>query len=304
MQAPGKAFKSNSSDNPASAAWHPNLERQDISDTALREAVVSDGGSLKATSGNTDGAAAASGSDLTCSIPENAEGFRGKGTVMRCAAVGAVERAVELLRKGGVVAIPTDTLYGLAGQCTAEASIDRIYEIKGRDRNLPLALCIAEASDVPAYAQCEHLPSGLLDALFPGPVTVVLKHRQGSIVARNLNPGRQTVALRVPDSGFIRAVCREAGVGLVLTSANVSGEPSTLAAEQFSGLWPCLDVVFDGGRIVGDPLGSTIVDLSCAEGYTVLRDGSALRATEAILARYGVSRLPVQGGAALVGSSK
>jgi tRNA threonylcarbamoyl adenosine modification protein (Sua5/YciO/YrdC/YwlC family) len=253
--------------------------------------------------GDGDVLAAPQLADSSAGTPEIAESFRGKGMLVPSTAAGAVGMAADILREGGVVALPTDTLYGLAGLCTKEAPIERIYEIKGRDRKIPLALCIAEASDVPAYGQCEHLPAGLLDALLPGPVSVVLQQRKGSIVARNLNPGRATVALRVPDSRFIQAVCRQAGVGLVLTSANASGEASTVAVQQFSGLWPHLDAVFDGGRIDGDPLGSTIVDLSSADGYVVLRDGSALLGTEGILAYHGLRRLPIQCGPALAATS-
>ena len=199
-------------------------------------------------------------------------------------------RAAALLADGGVIAVPTDTLYGLAARCGDAAAIDAIYAIKDRARSTPLALSVAAVADVPAFGRADHLPDGLLAALLPGPVTVVLALRGGAPVAANLNPGMDTVAVRVPDAGFVREVGTASGPALVLTSANRSGEPSTVEIGQFSGLWGSISGVFDGGAIAGDARGSTIVDLSRpGGGYRVLREGSALDATAATLRQFGLA---------------
>ena len=196
--------------------------------------------------------------------------------------------AAQQLLDGRVVVLPTDTLYGLAALCSHEAAIDRVYEVKGRQRKVPLAVCVPAVGDLPAFVQCGHLPAGLLSALLPGPVTVVLRRRGCAPLAQNLNVGMDTLAIRVPGSGFVGGVCQHAGMALALTSANRSGEPSTVAVDEFEELWPEVAAVYDGGRIAGDARGSTIVDLSEKGVYKVLREGSALEGTARTLHWHGL----------------
>jgi tRNA threonylcarbamoyl adenosine modification protein (Sua5/YciO/YrdC/YwlC family) len=217
---------------------------------------------------------------------EHAEG----ASNVHAAVEGSVALAVQLLRSGRIVALPTDTIYGFAGLCSNPESIDRIYQIKGRARRTPLALCLFDAKDVPAYGSSEHLPEGLISALLPGPVTVVLARRGGAPVAANLNPGVATVALRVPAHGFIQQVCQGVGLAIALTSANRSGDASSVEIGQFEALWGDVAAVFDGGVTSGGALGSTIVDLSGVGRYRILREGSAQSETEATLARFGMAQ--------------
>ena len=155
---------------------------------------------------------------------------------------------------------------------------------------MPLAVCVASVGHVELCGSCEKLPEGLLHALLPGPVTVVLTRRPDAPLSCCLNPGITGVAIRVPDQGFIQQVVGKVGAPVVLTSANRSGDPSTTVAEQFSGLWDRIDAVFDGGEILSDGRGSTIVDLQrSGEGvFRVLRDGSAMEATVSALQRFGL----------------
>jgi tRNA threonylcarbamoyl adenosine modification protein (Sua5/YciO/YrdC/YwlC family) len=155
---------------------------------------------------------------------------------------------------------------------------------------VPLAVCVASVDQIPLCGSCQNVPEGLLHALLPGPVTIVLPRHLDDPLSRFLNPGITGMAIRVPAHGFIQQVVQAVGSPIVLTSANKSGEPSTTAIEHFLSLWGLVDGVFDGGEILSDGKGSTIVDLQqCADGmYRTLRDGSALVATTNTLARFGL----------------
>ena len=144
-----------------------------------------------------------------------------------------VGKAAAAVRAGGVLALPTDTIYGVAAAAESSVGVRRLYALKGRDQAVPLALCVADAADVGRYGEAAHLPEGLLAALLPGPFTVILRQRADAAaapVAPEINAAMavKTVGLRVPDCAFIRAVCRAAGTALALTSANRSGAPSTV----------------------------------------------------------------------------
>jgi tRNA A37 threonylcarbamoyladenosine synthetase subunit TsaC/SUA5/YrdC len=186
---------------------------------------------------------------------------------------------------------------------SSAGAVNRIYEIKGRIQTRPLAICVADVSDISRFALVDHLPHGLLDSLLPGPVTVVLKRgadahflkvlstsflkaswllsiiciyfRSGenSILERSLNPGLDSIGVRVPDLDFIRSIARGARSALALTSANLSGRPSSVGINDFEDLWPHCSYVFDGGILPSGRAGSTIVDLIIPGVYKILRDG-------------------------------
>uniref|UniRef100_A0A0D9Z3J1 Threonylcarbamoyl-AMP synthase n=1 Tax=Oryza glumipatula TaxID=40148 RepID=A0A0D9Z3J1_9ORYZ len=198
-----------------------------------------------------------------------------------------VMKAIDSINRGQVIAVPTDTIYGFAcDACSAEA-VNRIYEIKGRVQTRPLAICVADVPDISRFAVVDHLPHGLLDSLLPGPVTVVLKRGNNSILERSLNPGLESIGVRVPDFDFIRAISCGAGSALALTSANLSGRPSSVNVKDFEDLWPHCSYVFDGGILPSGRAGSTIVDLITPGVYKILRDGSSRQETTAVLGKFG-----------------
>lgn len=194
--------------------------------------------------------------------------------------------AVEALKAGKVIAVPTDTLYGFACDACSMEAVNRIYEIKGRRHTSPVAICVGDVSDIARFAVTDHLPHGLLDSLLPGPVTVVLKRGDSSILERSLNPGFDSIGVRVPDCNFIRIIARGSGTALALTSANLSGQPSSLSIKDFENLWEHCAFVYDGGLIPSSRAGSTIVDLTTPHKYRILRPGSAKEETVAILEKH------------------
>ncbi|CAI0397779.1 unnamed protein product [Linum tenue] len=199
------------------------------------------------------------------------------------------EEAVEALRDGKVIALPTDTLYGFACDACSLEAVSRIYEIKGRKHTSPLAICVGDVSDIERFAVTDHLPSGLLDSLLPGPVTVILSRGALSVLEKSLNPGLDSIGVRVPDCNFIRVIARGLGRAIALTSANLSGQPSSVCINDFQNLWQQCAYVYDGGVLPSGRAGSTIVDLTRAGKYRILRPGSAKEETVAILKKHSLA---------------
>ncbi|HSH14472.1 MAG TPA: L-threonylcarbamoyladenylate synthase [Verrucomicrobiae bacterium] len=183
----------------------------------------------------------------------------------------AVKRAAELLRAGEVVALPTETVYGLAANAFDPAAVARIYEIKGRPAHNPIIVHVASwelarrcAAPWPVAAE------RLARAFWPGPLTIVLP--RAPAIPDVVTAGGATVGLRWPAHPFIQAVIRECGFPLAAPSANRSNEVSpTSAAHVLRSLGDRLPLIVDGGpSAVG--IESTVVDLSEA-GARVLRPG-------------------------------
>ena len=208
----------------------------------------------------------------------------------KCPQSAVLKKAVEQLRSDGVIALPTDTLYGLACLSQNTAALKRLYRIKARDEKKPVAICVAAVKDVAKWGRVT-VGEQLLSELLPGPVTLLFERSPELNV--ELNPGAHLVGIRIPDSWFIRQLVECCGGDpLALTSANVSGAQSTLAVNEFSDIWPHLAAVYDGGPIPEDSpfarLGSTVVDLSRPGSYRIVRPGCALKDTVATLCSYGL----------------
>ncbi|XP_077211778.1 uncharacterized protein LOC143847010 isoform X2 [Tasmannia lanceolata] len=212
------------------------------------------------------------------------------GGVVLPATEDHLEEAIGAIKEGKVIAVPTDTLYGFACDACSMEAVHRIYEIKGRKYTSPLAICVSDVSEITRFAVTDHLPQGLLDNLLPGPVTVVLRRGESSILEKSLNPGLDSIGVRVPDSNFIRIIARASGSALALTSANLSGKPSSISINDFENLWQHCAYVYDGGLLPSGRAGSTIVDLSIPEIYKILRPGSAMEETVAILERFHLEK--------------
>lgn len=174
---------------------------------------------------------------------------------------GCAETAAEIIRRGGLVAIPTETVYGLGANGLDEASVARIFDAKGRPQDNPLILHVAAPEEMKAI--CHDIPEAayaLARAYWPGPLTMVLPVRD--CVPRRTTAGLDTVAVRCPDCAITREIIRLSGVPIAAPSANLSGKPSTTTAEHVrhdhDGR---IDAIVDGGPCrVG--VESTIVDLT------------------------------------------
>lgn len=194
-----------------------------------------------------------------------------EGTIEEKAIGEAIREAGRVIREGGLVAFPTETVYGLGGDALSPDSSRRIYAAKGRPSDNPLIvhICRVEdmeklASDVPkqAYLLAEHF--------WPGPLTIILK--KSGLVPKETTGGLDTVAIRLPDHEVALAFIREAGGFVAAPSANVSGRPSpTVAKYVYEDMDGKIDMLLDGGQ-VGIGVESTIVDLT-EEIPVILRPG-------------------------------
>ena len=197
-----------------------------------------------------------------------------------------IARAVALLRLGELVAIPTETVYGLAGDAANDRAVAAIFAAKDRPRFNPLIVHLAELAQVTALARMTPLAEALAAAFWPGPMTLVLPLAPGARISPLGTCGLDTVALRLPAHPLARAVLEGFGGGLAAPSANPSGRISPVsAAHVMAGLGGRIAAVLDGGDCaVG--LESTILD---ATGDTPLLLRSGGLAVEKIEAELGVT---------------
>ena len=196
--------------------------------------------------------------------------------------------AVRILRGGGLVALPTDTVYGIAVDISVAGGIERLFEAKRRPPDRAIMLLLADAGQAHGLAEWPPAAAVLADAFWPGGLTLVLPQRHGVALPAALTGGRQTIGLRVPDHPSPRALA--AGVGpLPVTSANVSGLPEAgTAAEILAQIGDAIDLILDGGPSRGGPA-STVVD--CTESVPrILRAGAV--APEDVAARLRSASLP------------
>ncbi|MCZ0984381.1 L-threonylcarbamoyladenylate synthase [Streptomyces diastatochromogenes] len=186
-----------------------------------------------------------------------------------------IEKAAGVLRAGGLVALPTETVYGLGANAEDPAAVTRIFEVKGRPPTHPLIVHVAAAAQLDDWvAEVPPAARLLADRFWPGPLTLVL--RRGTRVPLEATGGLETVAVRVPDHPVALALLSAFGGGVTAPSANRFGQVSpTTAANVRSELGGAVDFVLDGGPCeVG--VESTIVDVT-GEQPAILRPGGVTR---------------------------
>ncbi|MFC1897808.1 L-threonylcarbamoyladenylate synthase [Chloroflexota bacterium] len=186
-----------------------------------------------------------------------------------------VDRGISILKRGGIVAFPTDTVYGLGACASLYQAVERVYQVKERPRNMALPLLLASTLQISEVAESVPPIAWLLARDFlPGALTMVL--HKSSLVPDIITGRGITVAVRVPAHPIPIALIDGLGVPIVGTSANLSGKPSALtSAEVYSQFGDKLDLVIDGGRCPGGKE-STIVDVT-GETPVVLREGAISR---------------------------
>jgi L-threonylcarbamoyladenylate synthase len=187
----------------------------------------------------------------------------------------AVADAARCLQEGGLVAFPTETVYGLGADATNAAAIARLYEAKGRPAFNPLIAHLSDLKAAQRIARFDTQAILLAEAFWPGPLTVVLAKAPGCAVADLATAGLDTIAVRVPAHRIAREILRAFGGPVVAPSANLSGHVSpTTAAHVLSDLAGRIDLIIDGGAVeVG--VESTIV--GCLDAPMLLRPGGVPR---------------------------
>ncbi|MBS0255491.1 MAG: threonylcarbamoyl-AMP synthase [Proteobacteria bacterium] len=199
-----------------------------------------------------------------------------------------IARAGRLLRDGGLVALPTETVYGLAADATSAAAVAAIYRAKGRPSFNPLIVHVPDLAAAGALAVVDGRAQALAGAFWPGALTMVLPLRADAGLAGAVTAGLPTVALRCPAHAVMRAVLEASGRPLAAPSANRSGMVSpTTASHVAASLGPAVDLVLDGGACAAG-IESTIVALRGDGGWDLLRPGPiTAEAVAQVLGRPG-----------------
>ena len=181
-----------------------------------------------------------------------------------------LEEAVETLRAGGIVLLPTDTAYGLAVDATNVAAITRVYELKKRDQK-PLIIVIRDAQHADEHVELNDVARRLMQYFFPGPLTLVLPKKEH--LPHELTGGRPTVGIRQPDSIVTRQISVAFDRPYTSTSANLSGGPTPYSVDDALAQLDhtLIDLVIDAGPLPKRPT-STVVDLTVTPPQ-ILRKG-------------------------------
>jgi L-threonylcarbamoyladenylate synthase len=187
----------------------------------------------------------------------------------------ALERAANVLQHGGVIAFPTDTVYGLGAHAFLTEAIADLYRIKGRPAHLPIPLLLPDAAAMRTV--CNSIPAvawQLARRFWPGGLSLVLP--KAPQLPEILVAHGNSVAVRVPEQDLVRRLCRQMGAPLAATSANRHGQPAPVTADEVEAkLTASIPLLLDGGRCPGG-MASTVLDLTVAPAV-ILRSGPITR---------------------------
>lgn len=180
-----------------------------------------------------------------------------------------IQRAAEILAKGGIIAYPTDTVYGIGCDIFCKQSIEKIFLLKGKSKHAPLSFICPDLKDISKYAYVSNQAYKILRQLLPGPYTFVLKGTR--LVPKLMITKRKTVGIRIPDNNICISLLKELGHPIVSTSASFRDDVILNDPEEIDiHMGHALDLIIDGGILGMTP--SSVVDL-CEEPFRILRQG-------------------------------
>lgn len=181
-----------------------------------------------------------------------------------------IQRVVQVLNEGGVIAYPTDTVYGLGCDISNKQGIDRLYQMKGMNRDHPLAFICPDLSDIAKYAVVENSVYRVLKHFLPGPYCFILQATRE--VPKMVQTKQKTVGIRVPAHPVTIAIVRELGRPLISSTANRPGQEPFVDPWEIDQEWSALDLVIDDGNQSGT-VPTTVVDLSQGD-VRIVREGA------------------------------
>lgn len=174
----------------------------------------------------------------------------------------------DVIQKGGIVAFPTETVYGVGIHFNDEEALDRLMEAKNRDYSKAITLMVADKKDISQYAYISPQAQKMIDQFMPGMITLIFKKKES--VRDSMTNGKSTIGIRIPDSEFVLSLLKKVGPMLV-TSANLSQHSNTTSTQEvLNQLDGRIDLVVDGKT--SDNIASTVVDVSQDE-IKILRAG-------------------------------
>lgn len=192
--------------------------------------------------------------------------------------------AADLLRRGRLVAFPTDTVYGLGADALSDAAVARVFAAKGRPADKPLIVLVASRADAERHGRLDGAARRLADAFWPGPLTLIVARAPSCALSAGVNPTGPTIALRVPGRDITLELLRATGRPLTAPSANRSGAPSPRTAQEVANqLGDSVDLILDGGEAGG--VESTVLDISTERPRLVRAGAVEQTAIERLLGR-------------------
>ncbi len=180
-----------------------------------------------------------------------------------------IRRAVDALQSGGVIAYPTDTVYGLGCDLTNKHAVERLYSIKGMDRSQPLAFICPDLSDIARYAVVHNQVYRVLRRFLPGPYTFILEATRD--VPKLVQMRRKNVGIRVPACEATRALVRELGRPIISSTAARPGEEPLVDPHEIDAIFRGLALVLDGGA--GGLVPTSVIDLTTSPP-AIVREGA------------------------------
>ncbi len=201
--------------------------------------------------------------------------------------ISKIRQVAKIIKSGGLVAFPTETVYGLGANALDAKSVKKIFVAKGRPSDNPLIIHIADMADIGMLA--DHIPGiayDLMDRFWPGPLTLVLK--KSKIVPRIVTGGLDTVAIRMPKNKIAEALIKESGVPIAAPSANVAGRPSPTTSKHVADdLLDKISMIIDGGKTkIG--IESTVIDLSRKTPMLLRPGGVTLEQLQKVLGKIAI----------------
>ena len=186
-----------------------------------------------------------------------------------------IKEAAKIIKDGGLVAFPTETVYGLGADALNEEAVRKIFEVKGRSLDKPLSILIGNKEELSKYIQ--EIPKAaeiLIEIFWPGPLTLIF--RVSLLMPDIIRGTNNTIGIRMPDCKIAREIVRASGTSLACPSANLSGRPSpTKAAEVIKDLGEKIDLILDG-KVTKIGVESTVLDLTTYPP-TMVREGALKR---------------------------
>lgn len=185
----------------------------------------------------------------------------------------SLRTAIDALSSGQVVAVPTETVYGLVGDASHPAAFEAIYTLKQRPAHMPLQLLVASFDEARRYGIFDDMASALGKAFWPGSLTIVVRANNQLPFVRGVVTPQETIGIRVPNHALIQRLLKEYGRPLMATSANISGQPTLAHAEDIRRTFgDGVSAVIEGDISV-QGVASTVVDVTGDE-WRILRDGA------------------------------
>ena len=182
-----------------------------------------------------------------------------------------IEMALDVLRNGGTVVYPTDTVYGIGASICHEKAVKNIYQMKGRSLDKPVSICLSQVEDIEKLAHLNASLKDLIGKILPGPYTLILKKKE--TVPSYITAGADKIGIRIPDNAICRDLSKEFPV--TTTSANLSGNPSPVSAEEaHNQLGNHPDIIIDSGPCPGG-ISSTVIDFT-VKPPKILREGAGM----------------------------